>query len=419
MRSVTPLLRDWQLLQQRVIPPLLAVPQSRPARVWAIGSAADAVVVAVAFTSANGSDHGRVLRAFVSDPCLDGQRVTFALRDVGCVPPSSREACFRRHDRRWVPSEEIAGQVTMGEPADLVDLITLRAPVAAEKAFGRLRARGHVLYPDPPSTIPPGLRPIDEEGRLFEKDAGAHDAVGSGARGDGRLDRPDTLAARQFQQDLVASHLDLARSTARRFTHRGEPTADLEQVALTALVKAARRFEPDRQATFATFARATIAGELKRHFRDKTWMLRVPRPIQDRYLQVKRANDDLGHQLGASPTPAQIAEDLHLSEDAVLEAMEAGDAYTPASLDVPRSDDDDRSTAIPFVDPAFDRVLDRQRVEVLLPKLDHREQVVLKRLYFDNWTQQQVAEEIGVSQMQVSRLRSGTIAKLRSWLAEV
>ncbi len=131
----------------------------------------------------------------------------------------------------------------------------------------------------------------------------------------------DTLSRRQMQQDLVTRHVRLARALAHRFLHRGKPTDKLEQVALLALVKASHRFDAGHNATFATYATVSIVGELKRHFRDKTWMLRVPRSTQELYLSVEEAREELGHQLGTPPTVAQIAVHLGVGEEAILEAI--------------------------------------------------------------------------------------------------
>src|SRR5262249_40999259 len=182
-------------------------------------------------------------------------------------------------------------------------------------------------------------------------------------------------------------------------------------------VKASHRFDPGHNTTFATYATVSILGELKRHFRDKTWMLRVPRSTQELYLSIKEAREELGHRLGTPPTVAQIASHPPVSHDAILEAMEAGGSYWTASLDV-RGADGERSIDIPVTDGALDRALDRQRLRVLLPRLDEREQLILKRLYFDGYTQQRVANELGASQMQVSRLLARTIAKLRQWYGD-
>jgi RNA polymerase sigma-B factor len=400
------------------MPTLLEASDERTPRAWSIGSAEDAVALAVAFSHAEGDtagQNGDRLQLFASGLGQAAPKVSFALRDLGCVPAPRRDACFRLDHRRWVPDEAIAERVLLASPSEPVDLVTVRdREDPPTEALERLRVGGAMLFSTPPALPPGGFRPEGRHTRLFRKEDGPASAPIK-ERVDGEA--VDTLAARRVQEELVGSHLALARSLARKFSHRGAPTDELEQVALLALVKAARRFDAARQAAFATYAKATIMGELKRHFRDKTWMVRVPRSLQELYLAVKQARDELGHELGSSPTPAQVAERLGVSEEAVLEAADAGNAYTPASLDVPVSDED-RPTDIPVTDPGFDRALDRQRLQDLLPQLGQREHLVLKRLFFDGWTQQQVADEIGVSQMQVSRLLSGTITRLRGLLAE-
>lgn len=226
-----------------------------------------------------------------------------------------------------------------------------------------------------------------------------------------------TQERRQFEQGLVERHLALARALAHRFSHRGEPSDDLEQVAMLALVKVARRYDRERGVEFATYATTSIVGELKRHFRDRAWMLHVPRSTQEMYLRVKQAREAVAHQFGEAPTVAQIAAYLAVSDEDVLEAMEAGSSYWPASLDMVTGDED-RPIQIPVLDDSFERVLNRQRLRDVLPQLDQREQFVLKLHFFDGWTQQRIAAEIGVSQMQVSRLLARTLAKLRSWFEE-
>jgi RNA polymerase sigma-B factor len=230
-------------------------------------------------------------------------------------------------------------------------------------------------------------------------------------------DSGEHLLRRDGQQQLVVDHLRLAGALARRFLHRGEPIEELEQVAFLALVKASRRFDPKHDTAFATYATVSILGELKRHFRDRTWMLRVPRSTQERYLAVKDAREELAHQLETTPTVAQIAAHLGVTDEVILEAMEAGRSYWTASLDG-RGPDGERTIDLPVTDLALDQGLDRQRVLTLLPRLDHREQLVLRRLLFDGFTQKQVADEIGASQMQVSRLQARTLAKLRHWAGE-
>jgi RNA polymerase sigma-B factor len=422
MVAAAPLLRDWNWLQEQVIPPLLKSRGPRPARTWSIGSTADAVAVTVAFVHAAGArpDQRQGMggfRAFVSDPPPDSGTVSFGRSDVGVVPMARRSAWFRYEDHRWVPEPVIADHVIMGQPPGSVDLVTVRHaanPESLPSALDRLKRGGHLLFVEPPADLPAYLRPVDAGGRLFQKDARAR------VRPDEPPpdpDQPDSLTQRQMQQDLVTQHTRLARALAHRFLHRGEPSDELEQVAFLALVKASHRFDPRHNTTFATYATVSILGELKRHFRDKTWMLRVPRSTQELYLSIKEAREELGHQLGTPPTVAQIASHLEVNDEAILEAMEAGGSYWTASLDV-RGPDGERSIDIPVTDAGLDRVLDRQRLRVLLPRLDGREQLILKRLYFDGYTQQRVANDLGASQMQVSRLLARTIAKLRRWYGD-
>ena len=223
---------------------------------------------------------------------------------------------------------------------------------------------------------------------------------------------PETLAHRRAQRELVEAHVRLARSLARRFAHHGEPTNDLEQVAMLALVKAAKRFDPERNTRFATYATSSILGELKRHFHDKTWMLRVPRPVQELYLSVKQTRDEMTHELFTTPTNGQIAERLGVTEEAVLGAVGAGDNFWPASLDGRAGEES--GVEVPVHDQSFDQCLDRLHVQSSLPGLDDRERLVLKRGYSRDSTQREVAAELGVSQMQVSRLLAQAVNKLRA-----
>jgi RNA polymerase sigma-B factor len=408
------LLRDLEWLQQEVVPALIDGHGRRPPKVWSIGSMGDAIAITVAYTSTAGARNG--LRAYVSGCPSPGQPVTFGAADLGGIPPSSRSTWFRQQQRRWVPEPAIADQVILGEPSGLVDLVTLRdigAPDAHRgqaPAHARLRKGGYLLLVEPPLALPSELRPVDGDGRLFRK-------VSDGEGVEVPLTKPDrteSLARQQWQQDLVNQHINLARSLARRFLHRGESVDDLEQVAFLALVKAARRFDPNRQAAFSTYATVSILGELKRHFRDKTWMLRVPRSAQELYLSIKDAREELGHELGRSPTVDEIATHLGVTLDNVLEAMEAGGTYWPSSLDVYGADGE-RTIDIPVIDASLEQAVDRQQLRAMLPRLDDRERLILKRIYLDGETQQHVATEIGASQMQVSRLLSRTLDKLRQW----
>jgi len=414
------LMRDWEWLQEQVIPPLIGGDRRPPAQVWSIGSMADAIAVTVAFADSAKSGH-QGLRAYVSGCQSPVSPVSFAHADLGSLPESSRAAWFRQEQRRWVPEPAIADQVILGEPSGLVDLVTLRSLHDVESvpyggpAPSRLRQGGYLLMVEPSAAVPAELRPVDGQGRLFQRVTSPPAEATSNPVP--RVDRTESLARQQRQQELVSQHVNLARSLARRFLHRGEPADDLEQVAFLALVKAARRFDPSHQTAFSTYATVSILGELKRHFRDKTWMLKVPRSSQELYLSIKDAREELGHQLGRSPTMDEIARQLGVDVDNVVEAVAAGGSYWPASLDV-YSSDGERSVDVPVVDASLDRAVDRQQLRSLLPRLDQREQLILKRIYFDGETQQRVAQEIGASQMQVSRLLARTLEKLRQWATD-
>ena len=420
MGAALPLLKEWDWLQEQVIPSLLS--RAEHPKVWSIGSTADAVAVTVAFAHAARTE-APDMQAFVSGLGSNAPTVSFARGELSSVPGPERSRWFRKEDRRWVPDRPIAEHVMIGEPAGVVDLVTIRhrdesgAGLPPSVLAEHVRPGGQVLFVEPPDVPPPNLKLVGGEGRLFRTRGrppkGSRLDV-SGLPEDGQL---DSLAQCQLHQELVQQHVRLARALARRFLHRGEPADELEQVALLALVKASRRYDANRNNTFATYASVSILGELKRHFRDKTWMLRVPRSTQELYLAIKEAREDLGHELGRTPTPAQIGDRLGVGEEAVLEALEAGVSYWTTSLDL-RGADGERGVDIPVADVSLDRALDRVRLRGLLPRLDHREQLVLRRLYFDGYTQQRVADELGASQMQVSRLLARTIAKLRRWCSD-
>jgi RNA polymerase sigma-B factor len=223
----------------------------------------------------------------------------------------------------------------------------------------------------------------------------------------------------QEQEALIGDHLGLARALARRFAHRCEAIDDLEQVAMLGLVKVSRRFDPSLGASFSTYATTSIIGELKRYFRDHSWMMRVPRRTQETYLACKKGSEALEQELGRPATIPELAVYLGVTEEEVLEAMEAGRSFWPASLDTPPSEDKPSPIdTIRDVDDAYDIVLDRQRLTEVLPQLERREQTIIGLLYFEGWTQQRVAERLGISQMQVSRLMHRVLDTLRSQLVE-
>ena len=224
----------------------------------------------------------------------------------------------------------------------------------------------------------------------------------------------------QLRSDLVGLHLPLAEYLARRFGNRGEPHEDLVQVATIGLIKAIDRFDLERGVAFSTYATPTIVGEIKRHFRDRGWTIRVPRRLQEIQAVINQAVSDLGQELGRSPTVSELATRVGMSEEEILEGLESANAYSPLSLDAP-----DPSGELGAVidqlgdyDDALDAVIDRETVKPLLDRLDARAKRILLLRFFRNMTQSQIAEELGISQMHVSRLLSRTLADLRRALEE-
>jgi RNA polymerase sigma-B factor len=220
---------------------------------------------------------------------------------------------------------------------------------------------------------------------------------------------------RAVRDQLVEDHLRLASHFARRYSGRGLSRDDLEQTARLALVKAAERFDPDRGFAFATFASRSIDGELKRQFRDHSWSVRPPRALQELHLDLRRADEELTQELGRKPRLAELAGRLGVDEESVLEALEAGVAHHAASLDAPL----DESTRTPSDqlgsrDPGFEHTDGRLLVEDLLASLPEREQEILRLRFYDNLSQEEIAERIGVSQSYLSRLLRRTLLDLRA-----
>jgi len=212
---------------------------------------------------------------------------------------------------------------------------------------------------------------------------------------------------RALRNELVEEHMRLAEFLARRFAHRGEAADDLRQVALVGLLKAVERFEPDRGLQFSSFATPTITGERKRYFRDRCWAVRGPRRGQELHLELDRTVNELSQQLGRPPTPAEIAQRAGVLEEDVLESMEAGSLYRLASIDAGRSDDESSPSPaqrLGEIDAELTAVDDRVAVSEMLSVLPDREQKIVYLRFFEGMTQSEIAEEIGISQMHVSRL---------------
>ncbi len=227
---------------------------------------------------------------------------------------------------------------------------------------------------------------------------------------------------RELREELVRLHLPLVEHCARRFRNRGEPFDDLVQVGTIGLLKAIDRFDSERGVEFSTYATPTIVGEIKRHFRDKGWAIRVPRRLQELRLQISATTADLTQALGRSPTPRELAETIGVSVEEIVEGIESGNAYTTLSLDA--SDDTDEGDGGSMLDALGAEDVQMQHVEMreslkpLIDALPRREKRILMLRFFDNHTQSQIAEEIGISQMHVSRLLTRTLTYLREALDE-
>lgn len=217
---------------------------------------------------------------------------------------------------------------------------------------------------------------------------------------------------------LIERHLPLVVFMARKFADRGEPLDDLIQVGTIGLIKAIDRFEIARGFEFSTFATPTIVGEIKRHFRDKTWAIRVPRRLQELGSAVNKANAELSHKLERSPTTKEIAKHLGVTVDDVAEALEANSAYSTISLDAGTDDAPTIGDSVGSLDDALEGVEYRESLKPLLEKLDNREKRILQLRFFENLSQSQIATELGISQMHVSRILNKVLIHLREGLLE-
>ena len=219
------------------------------------------------------------------------------------------------------------------------------------------------------------------------------------------------------REQLVQRFLPLARQLARRYQRGGEPLDDLVQVASLGLLKAIDRFDPRRETAFSSFAVPTILGELKRHFRDKGWSVRVPRDLQELAVKVDRVGEQMSRELGRAPTPMEIAESIGATTEQVLEAREAAGAYRAVSLDRPRDEEDEEgggiADSVGIDDPGFSVAEDAATVERLMRVLTDREREVLRLRFEEDLTQSEIGVRVGVSQMHVSRLIRQSVARLR------
>jgi len=221
------------------------------------------------------------------------------------------------------------------------------------------------------------------------------------------------------RDDLVRLHLPLVEHCARRFRNRGEPFEDLVQVGTIGLIKSVDRFDVDRGVEFSTYATPTIIGEIKRHFRDKGWAIRVPRRLQELRMQITTASAELTQTLGRAPTPSELAEQIGCTVDDVIEGIESSNAYSTLSLDAGDNSDEGSLSMLDTMgidDAGIEHVELRESIKPLLERLPPREKNILMLRFFKNLTQSQIAAEVGVSQMHVSRLLTRTLDNLRDAL---
>lgn len=222
-----------------------------------------------------------------------------------------------------------------------------------------------------------------------------------------------------IRDELVTMHMPLVHHLARRFADRGEPVEDLAQVGMIGLIKAVDRYDLARGVEFSSFATPTIVGEMKRHFRDYSWSVRVPRKLQEMQGQLTAGSAELSQRLGRAPTVAELAAHLGLSEDEVLDGLESGQAFNAASLDTPA---DEEGVALEsrfgVDDEALEAVEYRESLKPLLAALSERDRAVVMMRFFGNQTQSQIAMELGISQMHVSRILAKSLAVLRAGLMD-
>ena len=225
----------------------------------------------------------------------------------------------------------------------------------------------------------------------------------------------------KLREQLVEQYIGLVEFLARRFRNRGEPLEDLVQVGTIGLLKAIERFDLDREVEFSTYATPTVVGELKRHFRDKGWAVRVPRRLQELHLELSKVVSELGQEIGRSPTVVEIAEYTGQSEETVLEGLEIAQAYNFTSLDAP-IDVEDGTTSFADQLGSHDEQLEnleyRASLAPEMEKLPERERRILYLRFYKGLTQSEIADRLGISQMHVSRLLNRTLMRLREALEE-
>ena len=227
----------------------------------------------------------------------------------------------------------------------------------------------------------------------------------------------DSRDFRRQRDAIVTRCLPLADHIARRYSRRGEPLDDLIQVARLGLLNAVRRYDIDSGSDFLAFAVPTVMGEIRRHFRDHGWALKVPRRCKDMQPKLSRAREELSHKLGRAPNASELAEHLSVDRDLVIDTMVANSNYTVLSTDAKSAPDDDHvaiGTTLGVIDPGIDKVLQVETVRPMIAALPEQQRTILTLRFFEDMTQTQIAEDMGISQMHVSRLLAKALETLRS-----
>lgn len=273
---------------------------------------------------------------------------------------------------------------------------------------------------------PAGARAEERVPQAPQRDASEARAVRRAPKGKDAWDKERThelfrlykeKGDEEARDQLIVSHLNLVRFLASKFKNRGEPLDDLVQVGTIGLIKAIDRFDPERGLEFTTYATPTILGEIKRHFRDKGWSIRVPRRLQELSAKVNQATDELTVELQRSPSVEEIAAKLGVGAEEILEAMESSGAYTSVSLEAGGSSEDDEAPALidrlGSVDEDLDASDDRMVIDDAISDFSPREQEIVRMRFIDGLTQVEIAKRLGVSQVQVSRLLRRTLRKIQ------
>lgn len=296
---------------------------------------------------------------------------------------------------------------------------TLRAAAAHGIVLHVLEATGVAKSLGAHHTVEEAVAAVDGAAQDAGADEGAEDSTQILLRVMGHLP-PDAPERTELRAEAIELGLPFATGLARRFRDRGEPQEDLDQVATVGLMKAVDGYDPSLGTEFASYAVPTILGEVRRYFRDRGWRIRVPRRLQELRMSMQHGLGELTQRLGRTPTTADIAGFLGVPEVDVLAAQEAAGAYRPGSLSEPTRPGSDAVVADRLADEAgdLDAVVNRESLRPALARLPRREQRILAMRFFGNMTQTQIAQEIGVSQMHVSRLLAASLNRLRAALVE-